>query len=91
MVLELSVGQLISLPGCGPGLVAGEAAQLFFVAADTGGDGLDGGVQGGDIGGEPGEGVRGRGPVAVLVDDGAQRGVAVEAGAADALLTEQDR
>jgi hypothetical protein len=61
-----------------------EASELFFVVAYSGGDGLEGGAQGGDFIGEPGEGPAGVGAVAVLFDDRAQGGVAVEGGATQA-------
>ena len=54
------------------------------MSADSVGDGFDGGAQGGDLVGEPGEGAAGGGAVAVLVDDRAEGGVAVEGGAAEA-------
>jgi hypothetical protein len=63
--------------------VGGEASELFFVFAHSIGYGLDGGAQGGDLVGEPGEGAAGGGLAAVLVDDRAQVRVAVEGGAAD--------
>ena len=50
-------------------VVGGEASELFFVLAYSVGDGFDGGAQGGDLVGEPGEGAAGGGLVAVLVDD----------------------
>jgi hypothetical protein len=53
---------------------------LFFVFAYSVCDGFDGGAQGGDLVGEPGQGAAGGGLVAVLVDDRAQGGVAVEGG-----------
>ena len=48
-------------------VVGGEASELFFVFAYSVGDGFDGGAQGGDLVGEPGEGAAGGGAVAVLV------------------------
>ena len=65
-------------------VVGGEASELFFVLAYSVGDGFDGGAQGGDLVGEPGEGAAGGGLVAVLFDDRPEGGVAVEGGAAQA-------
>src|SRR3954469_5944996 len=65
-------------------VVGGEASELFFVFAYSVGNGFDGGAQGGDLVGEPGEGAAGGGVVAVLVDDRPEGGVAVEGGAAQA-------
>src|SRR3954470_435615 len=65
-------------------VVCGEASELFFVFAYSVGDGFDGGAQGGDLVGEPGQGAAAGGLMAVLVDDRAQGGVAVEGGAAQA-------
>ena len=56
---------------------------MFFLAADAAGDGFERGAQGADVCGESGEGVRFGCVVAVLVDERAQGGVAVEAGPAD--------
>ena len=50
-------------------VVCGEASELFFVFAYSVCDGFDGGAQGGDLVGEPGQGAAGGGVVAVLVDD----------------------
>ena len=60
-----------------------EAAELFFVVADLGGDGFEAAAQLVDLDGEAGEdgGVVPAG--AVLVDDRAQVGAPVESGAAD--------
>src|SRR3954471_12523763 len=65
-------------------VVGGEGSELFFVFAYSVGNGFDGGAQGGDLVGEPGEGAAGGGVVAVLVDDRPEGGVAVEGGAAQA-------
>ena len=58
MVLVSGVGRLMLAVtgrlGSGSGL---ELAELFFVAADAGGDGFECGAQCGDVGGEAGEGV----------------------------------
>jgi hypothetical protein len=71
-----------------------EAAELFFVAADAGGDGFEAAAQLVDLDGEAGEGGGVAGAGAVLVDDGAQVGPPVEGGAADpgedGYLTEGD-
>ena len=68
------------------GLAAGafEAAELFFVAADVGGDGFEAAAQLVDLDGEAGQGGGVASAVAVLVDDGAQVGPTVEGGPADA-------
>jgi len=57
--------------GLPAGLAAGafEAAELFFVAADVGGDGFEDAAQLADLDGESGQG--GGVASAVLVDDGA--------------------
>src|SRR5215218_6789664 len=65
-------------------VVCGEVPELFFVFAYSVGDGFDGGAQGCDLVGESGQGAAGGGLVAVLVDDRAQGGVAIEGGAAQA-------
>jgi hypothetical protein len=69
-----------------PGLAAGsfEAAELFFVAADLGGDGFEAAAQLVDLDGEAGQGGGVASAGAVLVGDGAQVGPPVEGGAADA-------
>ena len=63
---------------------AGEAAELFFVAADLSGEGFEAVAELVDLDGEAGEGEGVALVLAVFVDDGAQFGVAVEGGAADA-------
>jgi len=55
-----------------------EFAQLFFVQADLVGEGVQGELLAGELGGEAGEGGGVACAAAVLVDDGAQRGVAVQ-------------
>jgi hypothetical protein len=69
--LDFPVGRLILLPGGWLCVVAAEPAELFFVAADAGGDCLDRGAQCVDVCGEAGEGGRRGGAVAVVFDDGA--------------------
>src|SRR5580700_5674949 len=56
--VDLSVGRLIYSSAAAGGLSgrAFDLAELFFVVADAGGDGLEGGAQGGDAGGGPGQG-----------------------------------
>jgi hypothetical protein len=68
------------------GFVAGafEAAELFFVVADLGGDGFEAAAQLVDLHDQAGQGGGIASAGAVLVDDGAQVGAAVESGAADA-------
>ena len=61
-----------------------EAAELFFVAADVGGDGFEAAAQLVDLDGQAGQGGGILAAGAVLVDDGAQVGPPVEGGAADA-------
>jgi hypothetical protein len=61
-----------------------EAAELFFVAADVGGDGFEAAAQLVDLHGQAGQGGGIASAGAVLVDDGAQVGAAVESGPADA-------
>jgi len=61
-----------------------EAAELFFVAADVGGDGFEAAAQLVDLDGEAGQGGGVASAGAVLVDDGAQAGPPVEGGPADA-------
>src|ERR671922_111809 len=61
-----------------------QAAELFVVASDSGGEGVEGGAEGGDLVGEAGEGAAGSCAVAVFLDDGAEGGVAVKGGAAQA-------
>ena len=61
-----------------------EAAELFFVAADPGGDGFEAAAQLVDLDGETGQGGGVVAAGAVFFDDGAQVGAPVEGGAADA-------
>jgi hypothetical protein len=61
-----------------------EAAELFFVAADVGGDGFEGGAELVDLNVEAGEGEGVSAVLAVFLDDGAQFWAAVEGGTADA-------
>src|SRR5215472_16354191 len=67
------------------GLTAGafEAAELFFVAADAGGDGFEAAAQLVDLDGEAGKGGGVASAGAVLLDEGAQVGAPVEGGRAD--------
>ena len=69
-----------------PGFAAGafEAADGFLVAADFGGDGFQAAAQLIDLDGETGQGGGVVAAGAVFLDDGAQLGVAVEGGPADA-------
>jgi hypothetical protein len=60
-----------------------EAAELFFVAADAGGDGFDAAAQLVDLHGETGQGGGVASAGAVLVDERAQVCPPVEGGAAD--------
>ena len=64
-------------------VLSSEAAEFFLVAADLGGDFLEGGAEVGDLGGEPGQGGGFSSAGAVLFDDGAEVGVAVEGGSAE--------
>jgi hypothetical protein len=57
---------------------------LFFVAADGGGEGLEGDAQVGDLGAQPGEGVGFSSARAVFLDDRSEVGVALEGGSPDA-------
>jgi hypothetical protein len=68
-----------------PGFAAGafEAADGFLVAADLGGDGFEAAAQLIDLDGETGQGGGVAAAGAVLLDDGAQVGPAVEGGPAD--------
>src|SRR5690242_14053707 len=61
-----------------------EASELLVVASNFVGEGVDGGVESGDLVGESGDASAVGGAVAVLFDDGADGGVAVEAAAAEA-------
>ena len=61
-----------------------DAAELFFVTADFGGEGFDAGAELVYLDGEAGEGERVAVALAVFFDEGAQLGVAVESGPADA-------
>jgi len=61
-----------------------EAAELFFVAADPGGDGFEAAAQLVDLHAQAGQGAGILAAGAVLVDDGAQVGSPVKRGAADA-------
>jgi hypothetical protein len=45
-------------------------AELFFMVADAGGDGFDGGAQRRDVGGQAGESSGTRGALAVFLDEG---------------------
>src|SRR5437016_11238924 len=65
-----------------------ELAELFFLAADFGGEGFEGGAELVDLDGQPGEGQRVAEALPVFPDDGAQFGVPVEGGAADAGFSE---
>jgi hypothetical protein len=53
------------------------------VAADAGGDEFEGGAEGRDLGGEARESSGVAGSVAVVLDDGAERGAAVEGGSGE--------
>ena len=57
---------------------------IAVIPPHAGGEGVKGGSEGGDLVGEAGEVAAGRVAVAVFVDDGADGGVAVEGGAAQA-------
>jgi hypothetical protein len=61
-----------------------QVAELFFVAADPGGDGFEAAAQLVDLDGESGQGGGVASAGAVLLDDGAQVGPPVEGGPADA-------
>jgi hypothetical protein len=65
-------------------LSGSQSAELFFVVSYSGGQGIECGAEGGEFVGEAGEGAAGGGAVPVLVDDGAEVGVAVEGGSAQA-------
>ena len=65
-------------------MTAFEAAELFFVVADLGGDGFEAAAQLVDLHDQAGQGAGIASAGAVLVHDGAQVGAAVESGAADA-------
>jgi hypothetical protein len=60
-----------------------EVSDLFFVLSDSVGDGLNGGTEMSDFGGESGEGSRVVSVMAVFFDNGTQGLVAVKGGAAD--------
>jgi hypothetical protein len=60
-----------------------EAAELFFVAADAGGEGFDAAAQLVDLHGQAGQGGGVASAGTVLVDERAQVGPPVEGGAAD--------
>jgi hypothetical protein len=60
-----------------------EAAEVFFVAADAGGEGFEAAAQLVDLDGEAGQGGGVASAGAVLVDERAQVGPPVEGGAAD--------
>ena len=49
-----------------------DAAEAFFLLADTVGDGFEGGAQMADFGGESGEGASVVAVVSVVFDDGAE-------------------
>ena len=68
---------------CRSRLCRAGGAELFFVAADLGGERLEGLLELVDLGGERGQRERLAGRVAVLVDQLAQLALAVEGGAAD--------
>src|SRR5829696_7052433 len=61
-----------------------QPAQLFFMAAYPGGEGVERSAKRGDLVGEASESAAGGGAAAVRLDDGAGGGVAVEGGAAQA-------
>lgn len=61
-----------------------EVSESFFLLADPIGETFEAGAEVGDLGGEAGECSRVVGALPVFVDDGAQGGVSVEGGAADA-------
>jgi hypothetical protein len=61
-----------------------EAAELFLVTSDAVRDGLEGGAQVRDLVGQAGQGARVGLSRAVLVDDSAETGIAVEGGSAHA-------
>jgi hypothetical protein len=61
-----------------------EAAELFFVAADAGGNGFEAMPELVDLNGQAGQGAGVASAGAVFVDDRAQVGAPVESGAADA-------
>ena len=68
----------------GVALLLGHAAELFFVAADVAGDGFERVAELVDLDGQPGEGERFSGLLAVFLDQGAELGAPVEGGPADA-------
>src|SRR6478752_4244012 len=68
----------------GVALVFGQSAELFFVAADVAGDGLERVAELVDLDGQAGEGERVAGLLAVFLDQGAEFGAPVEGGPADA-------
>src|SRR5664279_205929 len=68
----------------GVALLFGQSAELFFVAADVAGDGLERAAELVDLDGQAGEGERFAGLLAVFLDQGAELGTPVEGGPADA-------
>ena len=68
----------------GQSVAAADTAELFFVASDFGGEGFDAGAELVDLDGESGEGEGVAVSLAVFLDQGAQLGVPVESGPADA-------
>jgi len=82
IILWITCGSVKLLSGLAAGSF--EAAELFFVAADVGGDGFEAAAQLVDLDGEAGQGGGVASAGAVLVDDGAQAGPPVEGGPADA-------
>ena len=81
IILWITCGSVGLLAGLAAG--AFEAAELFFVAADVGGDGFEAAAQLVDLEGEAGQGGGFAAAGAVLVDERAQVGPPVEGGPAD--------
>jgi hypothetical protein len=68
----------------GVALLFGQAAELFFVAADVAGNGLERVAELVDLDGQPGQGERFSGLLAVLLDQRPELGTPVKGGPADA-------
>jgi hypothetical protein len=82
IILWITVGVCLLLAALA--VCAFEAAELFFVAADAGGEGFDAAAQLVDLHGQAGQGGGVASAGAVLVDERAQVGPPVEGGPADA-------